>query len=190
MKMLVPGAEKDVVCIDFLLGLNGIGVDFLRTLRCRTDVCMSSSKETFLRSTSKLWLDTMVAEKDAVGIDAMFRFTGSSCEFGIMCWRPPRPRTGVSPSSAKESFLPSTSELWLVAGSISLQGGNSVKECLLVVLQCSFSVRAGILLLLWHSKQASSVLAISVNSTLGPGFSQNTHSPTLPYWYKLKKALY
>jgi len=192
MKMLVPGAEKHVVCIDFLLGLNWIGVDFLRTLCCRTDVCMSSSKETFLRSTSKLWLDTMVAgaEKDAVCIDAMFRFTGSSCEFGIMCSRAWRPRTGVSPSSAKETFLPSTSELWLVAGRILLQGGNSVKECCMVVLQCSFSVRVEIVLLLWHIKQASSVLSISLQQHPWPGFSQYTHSPTLPYWYKLKKLLY
>ena len=166
-----------MVCIDFSLGLNRIVGDFWRALCCRTDSCMTSSKETFL--TFKLWLDTMVAgaEKDAVDIDAMFRFTGSSCEFEIMCWRPLRPRTGVSPS-AKESCLPSTSELWLVAGSICLQGGNSVKECFLVVRQCSFSVRAEILLLWWHSKQASSVVAISVNSTLGPGFSQNTiHRP-------------
>ena len=178
--MLVPGAEKDVVCIDFLLGLNRIVVDFLRTLPSLT----SWVKETFLCLRSEIDLEILVAEaeKDAVCIDddAMFNCSGSSFDFGIVSSRAWRPRTGVSRSSAKETFLPSTSELWLVAERILLQGGNLVKECCMVVLQCSFSVRAEILLLLWHSKQASSVVAISVNSTLGPGFSQNTHSPTLP----------
>ena len=107
------------------------------------------------------------AEKDAVCIDddAMFNCSGSSLDVAIVSSGAWRLRTGVPPSSSKETFLPR----------YVLQGGNSVKECFLVVRQCSFSVRAEMLLLLWHIKQASSVVAISVNSTLGPGFSQNTH---------------
>ena len=47
----------------------------------------------------------------------------------------------------------------------------------MVVLQCSFSVRAEIVLLLWHNKQASSVLCISVKQHPFPRFL-TTHTFT------------
>jgi len=178
--MLVPGAEKDVVCIDSLWGLNGIDVDLLRKLPSLT----LRVKETLLRLCSEIELEMLVAEgeKDAVCIDddAMFNCTGSSCDCEVVSDDAWRLRTGVPSSSSKETFVPS----------IVLQGGNSVEECFLVLLQCSFSVRVEIVLLLWHNKQASSVLSISLKQHPWPGFSQNKHSPTLLYLYKLKKLLY
>ena len=111
------------------------------------------------------------AEKDVVDIDEMFSFNGSSVEVLLLSGHAWRLRTGVFSSSAKETILPLSSMLRFVAVRSVLQGGNSVTECLLVVLQTSFSVRVEILLLWWHSKQASSVLSIIEISTFAWPFA-------------------
>ena len=75
-----------------------MGVVLIICVYCLLELFCVCHEQKRLFYTSKLVLEMLVAgaEKGVVCIDAMFNFTGSSCDFGIVSLRAWRPRTGVS----------------------------------------------------------------------------------------------